>query len=71
MILAIVISAITAVKPLPSHFDAINTSDQLWYWFCNGQVLVTIIFIFKWFIITEDCLMTINESYIYVMITKL
>ena len=45
MILAIVISAITAVKQLPSHFDAINTSNQLWYWLCNGRVLVTIMFI--------------------------
>ena len=36
----IVISTFTTAKPLSSHIVPINTSNQLWYWLCSGNVSI-------------------------------
>ena len=39
-VLVIVISTLTTAEPLSSHIVPINTSDQLWYWLCSGNVSI-------------------------------
>ena len=36
----IVISTLTTAEPLSSQVVPINTSDQLWYWLCSGNVSI-------------------------------
>ena len=43
----IVISILTAIKPLSSHIVPINTSVQLWYWLCSGNATIQNNLVFK------------------------